>query len=142
VLVKWAELKDGVCVTFSLSKGSSGLVWHLESLVNTWQIHFVKSLVLISSLRESIQEGKRSILDANSIVLVEETLIRRRLGSITNLVLIKLVAVISLLDSMLNSKLVVHVVESLHQVSLAASFLLISLNHNFLTDRHFTEDLL
>ena len=71
--------------------------------------------MLICPQAEPIHESECSIIDSNLVVLVEKALVWRCGCVIHHFLVSKLMTEISLLDCMLNCKLIVNVIEGSHK---------------------------
>jgi len=107
----WVELEDGLSVTLTLSFLSRGLLGHLETLIDAWQVHLLQRAVLVLARCGSVHEGELFVIDANCVGFIVQGLVRGGVHALSDFILLELMAIVCRHNAVFNHQRVVHVIE-------------------------------
>lgn len=110
------ELQNRLRIALSFGQDSSCLLWHLESVIDSWQVYPPQSCKLVRAHGIPIHESVAVVFDPDLVVLIEECLVGGATHIMVDLLFCKDVAIICLNHCMFDLKLVVHVVEIAHKL--------------------------
>jgi hypothetical protein len=118
VSIERAVLDYCCSVTFSLSSSPCWLLWHLEPVVDSGQLHLGEAAHLISALSVAVHKSEVFVLQTEQVLLIVQLLVRGVREAAIDLVFVEHMLEVSLHNSLLNGHLVIEAVQIVHKLIL------------------------